>query len=148
MIPLLLKRCRPHHILDLNNYEFGSNTLAWWLTKPATIGCHSSNRSLCENTLKWCSSDYVSVFISENKSHKLPNATTVTPFKFAAIKVHFLKSWHIRGRLISRFPTQVLCFPTQIKVGTIYVKDNQVLRLEHRLGLMEILQNLKRNILV
>ena len=32
----------------------------------------------------------------------------------------------------------MLCFPTQIKVGTLYVKDHQVLRLEHRLGLMEI----------
>ena len=36
----------------------------------------------------------------------------------------------------------MLCFPTQIKVGTLYVKDHQVLRLEHRLGLMEILKNL------
>ena len=26
----------------------------------------------------------------------------------------------------------MLCFPTQIKVGTLYVKDHQVLRLEHR----------------
>ena len=33
----------------------------------------------------------------------------------------------------------MLCFPTQIKVGTLCVKDHQVLRLEHRLGLMEIL---------
>ena len=41
----------------------------------------------------------------------------------------------------------MLCFPTQIKVGTQYVKDQQVLRLEHRLGPMEILKNLKRNIL-
>ena len=40
----------------------------------------------------------------------------------------------------------MLCFPTQIKVGTLCVKDHQVLRLEHRLGLMEILKNLKRNI--
>ena len=42
----------------------------------------------------------------------------------------------------------MLCFPTQIKVGTLYVKDHQVLRLEHRLGLMEILKNLKRYIFV
>ena len=42
----------------------------------------------------------------------------------------------------------MLCFPTQIKVGTLCVKDHQVLRLEHRLGLMEILKNLKRNIFV
>ena len=42
----------------------------------------------------------------------------------------------------------MLCFPTQIKVGTRCVKDHQVLRLEHRLGLMEILKNLKRNIFV
>ena len=38
----------------------------------------------------------------------------------------------------------MLCFPTQIKVGTLCVKDHQVLRLEHRLGLMEILKNLKK----
>ena len=37
----------------------------------------------------------------------------------------------------------MLCFPTQIKVGTLYVKDHQVLRFEHRLGLMEILKNQK-----
>ena len=43
--------------------------------------------------------------------------------------------------MISRFPTQMLCFPTQIKVGTLCVEDHQVLRLEHRLGLMEILKN-------
>ena len=76
---------------------------------------------------------------------------SVTPFKFAAIKVFaVLKSWHIRGRLISRFPikiisrfpTQMLCFPTQMIVGTLCVKDHQVLRLEHRLGLMEILKNI------
>ena len=42
----------------------------------------------------------------------------------------------------------MLCFPTQIKVGTLYVKVHQVLRLEHRLGLMEILKNLKRYIFV
>ena len=42
----------------------------------------------------------------------------------------------------------MLCFPTQIKVGTLYVKYHQVLRLEHRLGLMEILKNLKRYIFV
>ena len=42
----------------------------------------------------------------------------------------------------------MLCFPTQIKVGTLYVKDHQVLRFEHRLGLMEILKNLKRYIFV
>ena len=42
----------------------------------------------------------------------------------------------------------MLCFPTQIKVGTLCVKDHQVLRLEHRLGLMEILKNLKRNIVI
>ena len=42
----------------------------------------------------------------------------------------------------------MLCFPTQIKVATLYVKDHQVLRLEHRLGLMEILKNLKRYIFV
>ena len=42
----------------------------------------------------------------------------------------------------------MLRFPTQIKVGTLYVKDHQVLRLEHRLGLMEILKNLKRYIFV
>ena len=35
----------------------------------------------------------------------------------------------------------MLCFPTQIKVGTLYVKD-QVLRLEHRLGRMEILKKI------
>ena len=40
----------------------------------------------------------------------------------------------------------MLCSPTQIKVGTLCVKDHQVLRLEHRLGLMEILKHLKRNI--
>ena len=34
----------------------------------------------------------------------------------------------------------MLCFPAQIKVGTLCVKDHQVLRLEHRLGLMEILK--------
>ena len=51
-------------------------------------------------------------------------------------------------KIISRFPTQMLCFPTQIKVGTLCVKDHQFLRLEHRLGLMEILKNLKRNIFV
>ena len=75
---------------------------------------------------------------------------TVTPFKFAV-----LKSRYIRGRLIlrfpikiiSRFPVQMLCFPTQIKV-TLCVKYHQVLRLEHRLGLMEILKNIKRNIFV
>ena len=38
----------------------------------------------------------------------------------------------------------MLCFPTQIKVGTLYVKDHQVLRLEHRLGLMEILKKPKK----
>ena len=42
----------------------------------------------------------------------------------------------------------MLCFPTQIKVGHLYVKDHQVLRLEHRLGLMEILKSLKRYIFV
>ena len=35
-----------------------------------------------------------------------------------------------------------------MKVWTLYVKDHQVLRLEHRLGLMEILKNLKRYIFV
>ena len=34
----------------------------------------------------------------------------------------------------------MFCFPTQIKVRTQYVKDHQVLRLEHRLGLMKILK--------
>ena len=38
--------------------------------------------------------------------------------------------------IISWFPRQMLCFPTQIKVGTLCVKDNQVLKLEHRLGLI------------
>ena len=38
----------------------------------------------------------------------------------------------------------MLCFPVQIKEGTLYVKDQQVLRLEHRLGLMEILKNKNR----
>ena len=38
----------------------------------------------------------------------------------------------------------MLCFPTQIKVGTLCVKDHQVLRLEHRLGLMEILEKLQK----
>ena len=42
----------------------------------------------------------------------------------------------------------MLCFPTQIKVGTLCVKGHQVLRLEHRLGLMEILKNLKSYIFV
>ena len=42
----------------------------------------------------------------------------------------------------------MLCFPTQIKIETLYIKDHQVLRLEHRLGVMEILKNLKRNIFV
>ena len=32
----------------------------------------------------------------------------------------------------------MLCFSTQIKVGTLCVKDHQVIRLEHRLGLNEI----------
>ena len=41
----------------------------------------------------------------------------------------------------------MLCFPTQIKVGTLCVKDHQVLWLEDRLGLMEIPKNLKRNFL-
>ena len=41
----------------------------------------------------------------------------------------------------------MLCFTTQIKVGTLCVKDHQVLMLEHRLGL-KILKNLKRNIFV
>ena len=36
----------------------------------------------------------------------------------------------------------MLCFPTQIKVGTLCVKDHQVLWLEHRLGLMEILKKI------
>ena len=40
----------------------------------------------------------------------------------------------------------MLYFPTQIKVGTLYVKDHQVLRLEHKLGLMEMLNNLKKEI--
>ena len=31
----------------------------------------------------------------------------------------------------------MLCFPIQIKVGTLCVKDQPVLRLEHRLGLIE-----------
>ena len=34
----------------------------------------------------------------------------------------------------------MLCFPAQITVGTLCAKDHQVLRLEHRLGLMEILK--------
>ena len=55
------------------------------------------------------------------------------PFNFA---VSYIK-------IISQFPTQMLCFPTQLKVGTLCVKNHQVLRLEHRLGLMEILKNLK-----
>ena len=67
------------------------------------------------------------------------------------LKFAVLKSWHIRGRLIlrfpiniiSRFPTQMLCFPAQIKIGTLCVNDHQVLRLEHSLELMEILKNLK-----
>ena len=42
----------------------------------------------------------------------------------------------------------MLCLPTQIKVGTLCVKNHKVLRLEHRLGQMEILKNLKRNIFV
>ena len=45
----------------------------------------------------------------------------------------------------------MLCFPTQIKhvkVGTLCVKDHQVLWLEHILGLMEILKTLKINIFV
>ena len=36
----------------------------------------------------------------------------------------------------------MLCFPAQIKVGTLCVKDHQVLRLEHRLGRMEILKKI------
>ena len=72
---------------------------------------------------------------------------TVTPFKFAAIKVrgfeimtysrpfNFAVSYQ---NYFTQFPTQMFCFPTQIKVGTLYVKDHQVLSLEHRLGLMEI----------
>ena len=32
----------------------------------------------------------------------------------------------------------MLCFSTQIKVETLCIKDHQVLRLEYRLGLMEI----------
>ena len=42
----------------------------------------------------------------------------------------------------------MLCFPTQIKVGTVCVKEHQVLRLKHKLRPMEILKNLKRNIFV
>ena len=42
----------------------------------------------------------------------------------------------------------MLCFSTHIKVGTLCIKNHQVLRLEHRLGLMEILKKLKRNIFV
>ena len=90
----------------------------------------------------------------------MPGLNTVTPFKFAAIKVRGLeimtysRPFNFRGHLIlrfpikfiSRFPTQMLCFPTQINVGTLCVKDHQVLRLEHRLGLMEIPKKL--NILV
>ena len=76
---------------------------------------------------------------------------TVTPLKFAAIKVRgFEIMTYSRPlisrfpiKIISRFPTQMLCFPTQIKVGTLCVKDHQVLRLEHRLGLMEIPKNFK-----
>ena len=37
----------------------------------------------------------------------------------------------------------MLCFSTQIIVGTLCVKDHQFLRLEHRLGLMEILKKPK-----
>ena len=40
----------------------------------------------------------------------------------------------------------MLCFRTQIKVGTLCVKDDQVLRLEHILGLMEIRIKLMQNI--
>ena len=32
----------------------------------------------------------------------------------------------------------ILQLPTQIKVGTLCAKDHQVLRLDHRLGLVEI----------
>ena len=67
---------------------------------------------------------------------------TVTPFKFAAIKVRGFEimtysrpfNFAFPIKIISRFPTQMLCFPTQIKVGTLCVKDHQVLRLELRLA--------------
>ena len=71
------------------------------------------------------------------------SANSVTPFKFVAIKVRgFDIMTYLRRlilwfpiKIISRFPTQMLCFSTQIKVGTLCVKNHQVLRLEHRLGL-------------
>ena len=78
---------------------------------------------------------------------------TVTPFKFTAIKVRgFQIMTYSRPfnfavfptKIISWFPTQKLCFPTQIRVGTLCVKDHQVFRLEHRLGLMEILKKHKK----
>ena len=80
---------------------------------------------------------------------------TVTPFKFAAIKVRgfeiltYSRPFNFAVSYQNYFTvsyTNVVFSYTQIKVGTLYVKDHQVLRLEHRLGLMEILENLKRYI--
>ena len=81
---------------------------------------------------------------------------TVTPFKFAAIKVRdfeiltYSRPFNFAVSSQNYFTvsyTNVVfsMFPTQIKIGTLCVK---VLWLEHRLGLMEILKNLKRNIFV
>ena len=76
---------------------------------------------------------------------------TVTPFKFAAVKVRgfdiMTYSLPFNFSVSHQFYFLQKCcvFSTQIKVGTMCVKDHQVLRLEHRLGLMEILKNLTKN---
>ena len=77
---------------------------------------------------------------------------TVTPFKFAAIKIRgfeimtYSRPFNFAVSYQNYFTVSYtnVVFPTQIKVGTLCVKDHQVLRLEHRLGLMEILKNLKQ----
>ena len=59
---------------------------------------------------------------------------TVTPFKFAAIKV--------RGFEIMTYSRPfnfAVSYQNYFTVSYTNVKDHQVLRLEHRLGLMEIL---------
>ena len=85
---------------------------------------------------------------------QLSLSTTVTPFKFVAIKVRGFEimtySWPFNFAVSYQnyFTVSYTNVVFSYTVGTLCVKDHQVLRLEHRLGLMEILKNLKRNIFV
>ena len=84
----------------------------------------------------------------------LVRVNTVTPFKFTDIKVRgfdimtyslpFNFAVSYQNYFTVSYVHKCCVFSTQIIIGTLCVKYHQVLRLEHRLELMEILKNLKK----